>query len=198
MSPDDLVLNTPSVRHDDNRAQQNITFAAAPSPGVPASSSFWVNPQKMISDRSLELRFGSNGIVSTIDEVRLHVSPGLQVDRIVGGTVIGGYEGDEPWNPCELRPDELYSLICKPWKDDGGLARIIGGIDPNGRLLLEGIRVMGEPVRVTVEVVTSEKVEPGQRFQVDVVEFGRLENQESATEVGGMTLVFEHRIEKKL
>ncbi len=79
---------------------------------------------------------------------------------------------------------------------DGGtqifLTRVIGGIDPTGRLMVEGIRVVEEPVRITVEIVTGEKVEPGHRFTVDVVEFGMLENQEASTEVGGVTLVFEH------
>ena len=191
MTPDDQVLNTPSVRHDDNRAQQNITFTSVPGPGRPAFGSFWINPQKMINRRSLELRFSSSSNIPVIEEVRLHISPGLSVDRIVGGSVIGGYTGDKPQDVCELDPKELYRLLCEPGRQDRGYTKVIGGLDPAGRLLLEGLQVREKPVRVMVEVVTGKKVKHGNRFTVDVVEFGILENQETQTEVGGVTLVFE-------
>ena len=191
MSPDDQVLNTPSVRHDDNRVQQNITFKNVPGPGVPVFSSFWINPQKMINNRSIELRFNSSSNISAVDEVRVHIPSRLSVKRIVGGAVIGGYKGGKPRDVCELNPKDLYRLICESGREKSGYTKVIGGLDPDGKLLLEGLMIRGQAVRVMVEVVSKRKVKHGNRFTVDVVEFGRLENQETTTEVGGMTIVFE-------
>ena len=196
MATDDPVRNTPSVREDDNRVQQNITFQTAPEPGsgAPAYSSFWINPQRMIDKRSIELRIRHSGNESTLSDVRLHVAPGLVVDRIIGGGILGGYLGDKPRDPCKLDPKEHHELACGPWKDGerAGMTRVIGGIDPNGRLLLEGISVLSEPVRLTLEVTADDNARKGQYVDIEVLEYGVLSNEESVKPVGGLTIRFEH------
>lgn len=196
MPADDPVRNTPAVNQDDNRVQQNITFQMAPepSPGAPAYSSFWINPQKMISKRSLELRFRYSGIKPTLRDIRLHVSPGLMIEHVTGGAVVGGYRGDKPQDPCKLKPGTLHQLLCKPWKDDKkqSYTRIIGGIDPKGRLLLENIGVLAKPVKLTLEVRTEDGVHKGTFTDVEVIEFGVVDGQKSVKPVGGLTIRFEH------
>ncbi len=193
-SPDDPVLDTPAVNWDDNRSQQNITFVAAPSPGEPGYSSFWVNPQRMIEQRSLELTLRYSGNRPTLREVRLHVLPGLIVDRVVGGSVVGGYKGDKPIEPCELKPEGLHRMMCQSWKETSklGYTRVIGGIDPSGRLLLEGIHVTGKPVRLTLEVWSEDGVRHGEFVDIEVVEHGILQGNKEVTPVGGLTVRFEH------
>ena len=193
-SGDDPVQNTPAVNWDDNRAQQNITFNMAPSPGRPGSSSFWVNPQKMITKRSLELTLHYSRNRPTLREVRLHIPPDLMIDHIVGGQVIGGYRGNKPIDPCKLKPQELHRIMCQSKEELNklGYTRIIGGIDPSGRLLLDGVRVMGKPVRLTLEVWTEDGVSKGEFVDIEVVERGILEGTKEITPVGGMTVRFEH------
>lgn len=194
MSPDDPVLDTPAVNFDDNRAQQNITFVAAPTPGEPGFSSFWVNPQRMIKRRSLELKFRYSGNRTTLREVRLHVLPGLIVERVVGGSVVGVYQGDKPIEPCDLKPEEFHRMMCQSWKDSSklGYTRVIGGIDPSGRLLMEGLHVTGEPVRMTLEVWSEDGVRKGEFVDIEVVENGILPGNKEVTPVGGLTIRFEH------
>jgi hypothetical protein len=191
--PQDAVLNTPAVNWDDNRAQQNITFQAAPSPREPAYTSFWIHPQRMFEERSLELIFEYSGQRPTLQEARLHIAPGLMIKRVLGGHIIGGYEGEKPIDPCRQDPSEPCRNACTTWEEalERGCTRIIGGIDPNGRLRLEGIRVR-KPVRLTLEVWPEEKVRKGQFADAEVVEYGRLLDHKEITPVGGMTLRFEH------
>lgn len=190
----DAVKNTPAVNHDDNRAQQNITFQAAPGPGAPGASHFWVNPQEMIKRRDLELRVRYSGPRATLSSIRLHVPAGLEIGRIVGGDVIGGYRGDKPVERCKLRPEELHRVLCVlPDKGDrNDLTRVIGGIDPSGRLLLEGIRVTGKPVRLTLEVQSEKGVRKGEFVEIDVIERGVLPGSDEVTPVGGLTIHLDH------
>jgi hypothetical protein len=194
MPPDDSVQNTASVKWDDNRAQQNITFTPAPGPGDSVSSSFWIIPQRMFKKRDVELTLRYSGNRPTLSKVRLHVGPGLAVDNIIGGVLVGGYRGDKVVEPCELKPDELHRLMCSPWQESakGGYTRVIDGFGPTGNLVLEGVRVMGEPVRVKVEVWTAEGAKKSDIADVEVVEHAILPGHERATEVGGLTVRFVH------
>jgi hypothetical protein len=189
----DTVQNTPAVNWDDNRAQQNITFKATP-PGRPGYSSFWINPQEMIRDRSLELSLSYGGNRATLREIRLHVPPGLMVKGVVGGSVVGGYHGDRPIDPCEMDPELLKELLCLSWEEASKLdiTRVVGGIDPNGRLILEGIEPFHEPVRITVEVWAEEEIAKGDFADINVVEHGRLAGHKEINPVGGLTVRFTH------
>ncbi len=190
----DAVQNTPAVNWDDNRAQQNITFQPAPTPGLPGLGRFWVHPLEMIKQRSLELRVRYSGTRPTLRAIRLHVPSDLEIGRLVGGDVIGGYRGDKPVERCELSPEALHRLLCESTEQAGrpDLTRVIGGIDPSGRLLLEGIRLTGKPVRLTVEVVSEEGVRKGEFAEIDVIEKGVLPGGKDITPVGGLTLHFDH------
>lgn len=192
--PQDPLQNTPAVNQDDNRAQQNITFQNAPGPGLPGYSYFWINPQRMIKNRSLELTFRYSGNQPTLSKVRLHIPPGLTLKEVTGGTVDGGYRGDKPIDRCKLEPKELYELLCTPLEKSSelGFTRIIGGIDPLGRLLLEGIGPVNEPIRLTLEVWSEENIRKGEFADIEVVEYGILKGQELETPVGGLTVRFEH------
>jgi hypothetical protein len=164
----DGVLNTAAVNWDDNRAQQNITFKAAPAPGVPGQSSFWINPQEMIEERSLVMRFKFSERWPMLAKVRLHVAPGLSIGDVVGGEITDGDEGYE-WT--------------------------IEGIDPFGELRLEDIWVQ-EPVRLTVEVYFEEQMQEQQFLDVEIMEYGLLRNHPEVTPVGGLTLRFAHEAEE--
>jgi hypothetical protein len=192
--PDDPVRNTPAVNQDDNRAQQNITFSNAPSPGVPGYTSFWFNPQEMMRNRSLALTFRYSRNRPTIRWIRLHIPPELVFKEITGGSVEGGYRGETPRDRCDLEPEDLHRLLCTPWEKGGalGLSRVIGGIDPNGRLLLEGIENVREPLRLILEVWSEENVRQGEFADIEIVEHGILEGHEVATPVGGLTVRIEH------
>lgn len=192
--PDDPVLNTPAVNQDDNRAQQNIIFESAPGPGRAGYAYFWVNPQAMMKDRSLELKFRYPLNRPTLSRVRLHVPPGLRVQRVTGGKLEGGYRGDQPKGRTALGSQELRQLQRTPWEktNDLGFTRIIGGIPLNGRLVLEGIEPVRKPVRLTLEVWSAKKVLRGQFADVEVIEYGTLRGQESKTPVGGLTVRFKH------
>ncbi len=194
MPPDDGVQNTAAVNWDDNRAQQNITFTPAPGPGDAGFSSFWINPQKMIKKRSLAMTVRYSGNLPTLSKIRLHVTPGLVVDRVVGGVVGGGYRGEKPVEPCDLMPEELHKLMCASWEETGkgGYTRVIDGIDPSGRVVLEGIQVMGNPVRVILEVWSEDGAKKGDIADIEIVEFGLLLGHEQISEVGGLTVRFEH------
>jgi hypothetical protein len=161
----DGVLNTPAVNWDDNRAQQNITFQAAPAPTAAGETSFWVSPQKMIERRSLVLEFKYGGGWSAFARVRLHIAPGLEFERVVGGDV-----SKDPVS--------------------GGI--VIEGIDALGQLRLEGIHVQ-EPVQLTVEVWTEEEIKEGQFADIQVTEYGLLPTHEEIVPVGGVTLRFAPR-----
>jgi len=182
------------VNWDDNRAQQNITFAPAPTTGSPFFSRFWVHPQELIKARTIELtpRYSRNR--PTLRKIRLHVPPGLIVDEIVGGSVIGDYRGDKPIEPCELSLEELGRTMCQSWEESSKLeyTRIIGGIDPSGRLLLKNVRVLGESVGLTLEVWSEESVRKGEFADIEVVEHGLLKGHRQITPVGGLTVRFEH------
>jgi hypothetical protein len=193
MPPADPVQSTPAVNWDDNRAQQNITFKAA-SPGRPSTSSFWVNPHEMIRDRSLELTLSYGGNRATLRELRLHVAPGLMIKNVVGGSIVGAYHGDKPIDPCEMDPELLKELLCLSWEEASkhDITRVIGGIDPDGRLILEGIEPFGEPVRITVEVVPDEDIPKGAFADINVVEHGRLAGHKAISPVGGLTVRFTH------
>jgi hypothetical protein len=158
----DNVLNTPAVNLDDNRAQQNITFKAAPAPGVAGQSSFWINPQEMIENRGLVLSFKYSEQAAALQRARLHVEPGLAIAEVIGGDITGGDEGYE-WT--------------------------IEGIDPFGQLRLEGIQVQ-EPVRLTLEVFVEDEVPEGQFVDAEVVEHGLLPGHEETVPIGGLTLRF--------
>ena len=158
----DGVLNTPAVNWDDNRAQQNITFQAAPAPGASASSSFWIYPQKMIERRSLELTFRYSEGGPLFEDLRVNVEPGLSIDRITGGELKGDPQAENA---------------------------VIENIYPQGRLRLEGIRV-AEPVRLTVETSIDGEMGRGQFADVEVVEYGLLPGHEEMAAVGGLTLRF--------
>lgn len=192
--PDDPLQNTPAVNWDDNRAQQNITFAPAPTAGSPFFSMFWVHPMDLIKARSIELTLRYSHNRPTLRKIRLHVPPGLIVDEIVGGSVIGDFLGDKPIEPCELSPEELGRTICQSWEESNkiGYTRIIGGIDPSGRLLLQNLRVLRGPVGLTLEVWPEQGVRKGEFADIEVVEHGLLEGHRQITPVGGLTVRFEH------
>lgn len=192
--PDDPVQNTPAVNQDDNRAQQNITFQNAPGPGRPAYAYFWANPQGMMKDRSFELRFRCPLNRATLSKIRLHIPPGLRVRKVTGGKLEGGYRGDQPNDRIALRSKEWRQLQRTPWEKTDGLdfTRIIGGINPNGRLLLEGIEPMSKPVRLTLEVWSAKEALKGQFADAQIVEYAVLRGQESKTPVGGLTMRFRY------
>lgn len=198
MPPDDGVQNTASVRWDDNRTQQNITFTPAPGPapgpGDSGLSSFWINPQKKLIKRDIKLTLHYSGNRQTLSKVRLHVGPGLVIDKLVGGVVTGGYRGDKPVEPCELDPKELHMLMCAPWKKTShkGYTRIIDGIGPTGSVLFSNVQVMEKPVRVTAEVWSEKSAQKGDFVDIKVVEYAILPGHKKISEVGGLTVRFEH------
>ena len=81
-----------------------------------------------------------------------------------------------------------------PWEESSelGFTRTIGGIDPKGRLLLEGIGPVNEPIRLTLEVWSEKNIRKGEFADIEVVEYGTLKGQELETPVGGLTVRFEH------
>jgi len=193
-SPDDEVQNTPSVVLDDNRAQQNITFVDAPSPPTPIYTSFWINPQDMMHGRSMAATFRYSRNQPTISRIRLHIPPELVLEEIIGGAVVGGYRGDPPRELCDLESEEAHRLLCEPLEehDLAGLTRVIGGIDPNGRIVLEGIENVNQPLHLMLEVWSEESVRPGEFADIEIVEHGILEGYEVAIPVGGLTIKIEH------
>ena len=93
-----------------------------------------------------------------------------------------------------LRGPGSHELACGSWKDGKrqGFTRVISGIDPTGRLLLEGIRLTSGPVKLTLEVQSEENAPRGQYADIEVIEYGMLNDQESINPVGGLTIRFEH------
>jgi len=159
----DSVQMTPAVNLDDNRAQQNITFQGPPAPGVTSQSSFWVNPQEMISQRSLVLSFQHSKQWPVLRSVRLRIDEGLSVRDVVDGDITGG---------------------------EVGYGWTIVGIDPSRPLRLSGIEAH-RPVRLTLELIFDEQLREGQFVKAEVVEYGLLPGFEEITPVGGLTLRFE-------
>ena len=180
----DPVLNTPSVRVDDNRAQQNIEFVMPPGlPGAPQTGAFWVNPQR-IEKRSLEIRLSAGG--QSAAELRLYIPPGLKVGRVRGGELAATTPTEKPTYPnakleaCQLpcpNPEEAERRGC---------ARVIRGIDPNGRIVLEGISV-SSPQQLLLELRGDAAV------SADVVESGLLPEARAVEPFGGLTIRFEKR-----
>jgi hypothetical protein len=159
----DVVQNTAAVNWDDNRAQQNITFAPAPKPPTPGSSSFWVNPQEAIEDRCLELSFQPVELWPVLQRIRLLIGAGLRFDEVVGGDPTGGDHG--------------YELA-------------VVGIDPSRPFRMCGIRVQ-QPVPLMLELLFAEELAEGQFIEAQVVETGLLPGHPQATALGGLTLRFE-------
>jgi hypothetical protein len=177
----DPVLNTPAVNYDDNRAQQNIEFVMPPGqPGAPQSGSFWVNPQKMIDRRSIELTFHSKGD----PEIRIYIPPGLNVGRTIGGDLAATTPNEKPlYEPTRLVACDAGCATA----DDAarkGCARVIRGVDSRGRLRLDGISV-AEAQQIIVEV------RGGGATRVDVVEYGVIEGMKEVVPVGGVTIQFQ-------
>lgn len=189
----DGIANTTSINWDDNQAQQNITFQNAAPSGIPHYSSFWIHPQKEIEKRSIELIFHHSGKKSVIKDARLHISPGLIVKRVIGGHVLGGYKGEKPIDPCAQDRRGLCNDICLSWDKAAkmGCTLVIGGIDPYGRLLLEGISVK-KPVRLILEIFSEKEIGKGQFSDVDIVEYGILPGHQNIGPIGGLTLRFEY------
>ncbi|MDA8078115.1 MAG: hypothetical protein M0Z79_04165 [Nitrospiraceae bacterium] len=187
----DSVANTPAVNWDDNRAQQNITFKAAPAPGAPGYSSFWIYPQEMIKERSLELTFKNSGPKPGLREVKVHVPPGVTVKRVVGGQIIGGYKGKRPADPCKQSGPCKDICLSSDAAQKQGCTLVISGIDPAGHLRLEGIQVR-KAAEVKLEVWSEKDVKKGQFTRVEVVEYGLLPEHRKITPVGGLTVRFDH------
>jgi hypothetical protein len=190
-SPQDVVQSSPAVTWDDNRAQQNITFTAAPaSGGSPFSSSFWFHPDEGFEERLMVLRFRYSGVEPTLDDVLLHVTPGLLIDDVAGGEVIGGYEGE---GPAEVGDDPPCGSLSLPWEAAAaaGCTRVVGGIDPAGTLRLEGLRAQA-PVRLIVEVWPTSEAASGEFADIEVIELGRAQGADEPGPIGGLTLRFEH------
>ena len=84
--------------------------------------------------------------------------------------------------------------MCEPLEehDLAGLTRVIGGIDPNGRIVLEGIENVNQPLHLMLEVWSEESVRPGEFADIEIVEHGILEGYEVAIPVGGLTIKIEH------
>jgi hypothetical protein len=175
----DPVMNTPAVNYDDNRAQQNIEFQ--PMSGMPGESgAFWVNPQQMIAERSLEIRFSA----SDGQRVRVYLPPTLVVGRVTGGDVAAAKPDEKPYYPdSKLAPCELPCATAEE-AQKRGCARVIRGIDADGgRLRIELISVP-EPAQVLVEVIG------GGGVTAAVVEYGMLREQKEIVPVGGLTIRF--------
>ncbi|MBK8795086.1 MAG: hypothetical protein IPM07_01125 [Anaerolineales bacterium] len=120
----DPVLDTPAVNYDDNRAQRNIEFCKAPSPGEDGYGRFWLNPQPKISDRSLEITFRYGSDAQLLRRVRLHLPCSVEFNEITGGELVERSEADD-------------------W--------VIGNIDPAGQVRFDGIGV-SQPELLTIEV----------------------------------------------
>ena len=187
----DPVQNAAAINWDDNAAQQNIEFVSPPAPGTSAYGSFWINPQKTISNRNIEVHFKQGKREAAAREIRLHIPPGVTIKRVVGGSIIGGYKGDKPTDPCDNK-DRCGNGACTSWEKaaEQGCTLVIGGIDPEGRLRLEGVHV-SERRKINVEALF-EREDKKERFtRVDVMEYGVLRGHKTESSVGGMTIIFE-------
>ena len=183
----DPVLNTPAVNWDNNRAQQNIEFVLAPGPPAPSVGDFWVNPQRMIRDRSIVIDFSTANASIDRRDIRLLLPPDLVVERVFGGSIEVSATGDAH-DPevvlCDercLTPEEAVRKRCY---------RVVRGIGTSGRLILDGIQV-SKPQRLLLVVGPGGAI--GQELTAHVVEYGTVEGQKAPGPVGGLTIRFTNR-----
>jgi hypothetical protein len=182
--PLDAVQSTPAVNWDDNRAQQNIEFVDPPGPGAPGVADFWVNPQEMIRDRSLEIVFDAPADVRDLD-ISLLLPPGLKVGRITGG-------GLTVARPEDVRNVKIDERLCDDSCDSPEKAeqkrclRLVRGMGVGGRIVLHGIDARS-PQRLLLIVRGSTG---GREVTAHVVEHGTLARPKVSGPVGGLTIRF--------
>lgn len=187
----DPVRNTPSVVLDDNRAQRNITFQAAPDPGTSAYAAFWMYPIESAQWRRMDMSFNWNGHEPNFREVRIHVPPGFVVEKIFETLIIGGYIGDKPQDPC-IRGDETgCTNRCPDLRDASrlGCTLVLGGIGPQSHVRLEGVSAK-KPERLFLEVKTEKALPRNAFIDAHVLEFAAFKKGPPIA-IGGITLRFE-------
>jgi hypothetical protein len=181
----DPVQNTPAVNWDDNRAQQNIEFVDPPGPGAPGAADFWVNPQEMIRDRSLEIVFEAAPQLRGKLEISLLLPPELGVERIIGGGLTVARPEDVRGVKTDVRlcddscttPEEARKKYC---------LLAVRGIDVGGRVVLHGIEAR-KPERLLLVVRGSTD---GRELVAHVIEHGTLAQPKVSGPVGGVTIRF--------
>lgn len=187
----DPVQNSASVLLDNNRAQRNLAFVEAPPPGTMALGPFWIYPLAAVSERSVEISFGSSSTVNPyLEGARLHIPAGMTVTQVADTRIIGGYHGIRPAEVCPYGDEANCISDCNSSAEAAasGCTVVLGRIGPQSRVKLEGVSVTG-PTKLLLEVSTRDGVPPGEFFDARIVEYGTVDHSPH-TAIGGVTLRF--------
>lgn len=185
---DPPLETSPAVRWDDNRAQQNVTFAQTGlgvSPGAIGFADFWIHPDRRLSDRMIEIRFPGPPRTPHPRHARLWIEGSAEVRSVMGGVA-------EPARALAGCPQH------------GERSRWCAKLSPIAVDLAdsEAIRValgkVGRSTRARLELAADAPVDRTDRTQrpagrvldVHVVEHARLRHSPHRHEIGGLTLRF--------
>jgi hypothetical protein len=185
----DPVQPTTSVILDNNRAQRNITFVGPPPLGGFLAQTFYVHHLDTTADRSMEIRFNSNGDRPFMAAARLHVPPSVKVAGVEGAELIAAYRQVRPRELCA--PDDTSCRVECPDLANAtrlGCTTVWGRINADSRVKLGGM-VVGEKSEMLLEVSADESIPPGKHFEAEIVEFANSDGR-STVAMGGLTMRF--------
>jgi hypothetical protein len=191
-SDGDPVMDTPSVRLDDNRAQQNVNFVHITT--SPAAFSLWLYDMPGAQERSMDFRFRHSALEPSVEEFRLHVPPGLSIGSFLGGRYAGTYPEQKDFPPDWKSVDGAAETFMD-WEDARKQRRtvVITDIDPEGRLRLTDLRLQKDvkAARLQLEALPRMGLPAGRFTDVEVSERASFQGS-PRFQVGGATARFVH------